>query len=376
MPSTASHSTEPNSVRKFIHIDMDCFYAAVEMRDDPSLTDQPLAIGGQARSRGVVAACNYPARSFGIRSAMATAYALRLCPDLVVLPPRMSYYQAISKEIRGIFNRYTNLIEPLSLDEAYLDVTEVDLHQGSATRIAEDIRRVIQEETGLSASAGIAPVKFLAKICSDENKPGGQFVLTPETMDEFVKGLQLKKIPGVGKVTVAKLAKLGLVTCQDVRDYGEAELARRFGRFGNHLFQRAHGIDPRRLTTHWIRKSVSVERTFAEDLAQVSDASPVVKMLLKDLTRRLAPYASRRIKNQQVKLKFSDFSQTTMERRTNNIDPALIETLIQGAWERGGGKSVRLIGLGVNFFDPDDTDSLQLPLFEGAPDLQPSDEIG
>ena len=376
MPSTASHSTEPNSVRKFIHIDMDCFYAAVEMRDDPSLTDQPLAIGGQARSRGVVAACNYPARSFGIHSAMATAYALRLCPDLVVLPPRMSYYQAISKEIRGIFNRYTNLIEPLSLDEAYLDVTEVDLHQGSATRIAEDIRRVIQEETGLSASAGIAPVKFLAKICSDENKPSGQFVLTPETMDEFVKGLQLKKIPGVGKVTVAKLAKLGLVTCQDVRDYGEAELTRRFGRFGNHLFQRAHGIDPRRLTTHWIRKSVSVERTFAADLAHVSDASPVVKTLLKDLTRRLAPYASRRIKNQQVKLKFSDFSQTTMERRTDNIDPALIETLIHGAWERGGGKGVRLIGLGVNFFDPDDTDSLQLPLFEGAPDLQPSDEIG
>ena len=127
MPSTASHSAEPNAVRKFIHIDMDCFYAAVEMRDDPSLTDQPLAIGGQAHSRGVVAACNYPARSFGIHSAMATAYALRLCPDLVVLPPRMSYYQAISKEIRGIFNRYTKLIEPLSLDEAYLDVTEVDL---------------------------------------------------------------------------------------------------------------------------------------------------------------------------------------------------------------------------------------------------------
>jgi DNA polymerase IV len=376
MPSTVSQSTEANSVRKFIHIDMDCFYAAVEMRDEPSLTDQPLAIGGQARSRGVVAACNYPARSFGIHSAMATAYALRLCPDLVVLPPRMSYYQSISKEIRGIFNRYTNLIEPLSLDEAYLDVTDVDLHQGSATRIAEDIRRVIQEETGLSASAGVAPVKFLAKICSDENKPGGQFVLTPETMDEFVRGLQLKKIPGVGKVTVAKLAKLGLETCQDVRDYGETELTRHFGRFGNHLFQRAHGIDPRRLTTHWIRKSVSVERTFAADLAQVSDAGPIVEALLKDLTRRLEPYASRRIKNQQVKLKFSDFSQTTMERQTEVIDSALIETLVHGAWERGGGKGVRLIGLGVHFFDPDDTDSLQMPLFGALSDLQPSDEIG
>ncbi len=376
MPSTVSQSTEANATRKFIHIDMDCFYAAVEMRDDPKLTDQPLAIGGKAGSRGVVAACNYPARAFGIHSAMATAYAMRLCPDLVVLPPRMSYYQTISREIRAIFQRYTDLIEPLSLDEAYLDVTEVDLHQGSATRIAEEIRRVIQEETGLSASAGVAPVKFLAKICSDENKPDGQFVLTPETMDDFVKRLALKKIPGVGKVTVSKLAKLGLTTCQDVRDFGEAELTRHFGRFGSHLFQRAHGIDPRRLTTHWIRKSVSVERTFTKDLDRVSDATAVVEVLVKDLKRRLEPYASRRIKNQQVKLKFSDFSQTTMERRTDQIDNDLMTTLINGAWDRGGGKSVRLIGLGVNFFDPDDSDSLQLPLFQASSELQPTDEIG
>lgn len=360
--------------RKFIHVDMDCFYAAVEMRDDPSLGDLPLAIGGRPDQRGVVATCNYPARKFGIHSAMATAYAMRLCPELIVRPPRMAYYQAISREIRAIFQRYTDLIEPISLDEAYLDVTDSEHCQGSATRIAEDIRQVIFDETGLTASAGIAPIKFLAKICSDENKPNGQFVLTPDTLDDFVRALPLKKIPGVGKVTQAKLAKFGLITCQDIRDFGEAALSQHFGSFANHLFQRAWGRDPRRLTTEWIRKSVSVERTFSEDLTELAEAAPIIERLTAELQRRLTPYANRRVKNQQIKLKFSDFTQTTVERRSEMLDPALTQSLLENAWERGAGKGVRLIGLGVHFFDPEPEQTQQLVLFEIA-DLQDTPEI-
>jgi len=366
MDADTSQASSEETTRKFIHVDMDCFYAAVEMRDDPTLTNLPLAIGGRPDQRGVVATCNYPARTFGIHSAMATAYARRLCPDLVVLPPRMAYYQAISREIRAIFHRYTNLIEPISLDEAYLDVTDSEHCQGSATRIAAEIRQVIFDETGLTASAGIAPIKFLAKICSDENKPNGQFVLTPSTVDDFVRALPLKKIPGVGKVTQAKLGKLGLITCQDIRDFGEAALSQHFGSFANHLFQRAWGHDPRRLTTEWIRKSVSVERTFSEDLTEQAEAAPIIERLTAELEKRLTPYASRRIKNQQVKLKFSDFTQTTVERQSDSLDPALTQTLLESAWDRGFGKGVRLIGLGVHFYDPEPEQSQQLALFEAA----------
>jgi DNA polymerase-4 len=358
------HNRPANTTpRKFIHIDMDCFYAAVEMRDDPTLTDRPLAIGGRADQRGVVATCNYPARQYGIHSAMATGYALRLCPELIVMPPRMQYYQSISQEIRKVFRRYTDLIEPVSLDEAYLDVTDSEHLQGSATRIAAEIRQAILSETGLTASAGVAPVKFLAKIASDENKPNGQFVLTPNTMDAFVRPLLLKKIPGVGKVAVKKLSELGLITCQDVRDFGEAALTQHFGRFARHLFERAHGIDHRELTTHWIRKSVSVERTFSEDLHDIAASHSIIDKLSTELKERLKPYQHRRIKNQQIKLKFEDFSQTTVERRTDQFDPSLTESLLATAWARGDGKGVRLIGLGVHFFDPELESHPQLPLF-------------
>jgi len=230
-------------MKKIIHIDMDCFYAAVEMRDDPTLVGHPLAVGGQPDKRGVVATCNYEARAFGIHSAMAMSQAVRRCPDLMIVPPRMSYYRDISKQIRAIFQRYTDVIEPLSLDEAFLDVTDCNLCRGSATLIAEDIRSAIRNELQLTASAGIAPVKFLAKICSDENKPDGQFVITPSEVDQFTAALPLRKIPGVGKVSAQKLAKLGLNTCQDVRNFGEPLLVKQFGKFGRALYQRALGID-------------------------------------------------------------------------------------------------------------------------------------
>lgn len=208
-------------MRKIIHIDMDCYYAAVEMRDFPEYRGKPLAVGGSSDRRGVISTCNYEARKFGVHSAMATAYALKLCPDLILVPTRMQVYKDVSLQIREIFSRYTQVIEPLSLDEAYLDVSECQQYKGSATLIAAAIRRDILAETGLTASAGIAPVKYLAKVASDLNKPNGQYVITPEAIPEFVKTLSLRKIPGVGKVTAEKLSSLGLNTCGDVQCYSK-----------------------------------------------------------------------------------------------------------------------------------------------------------
>ncbi len=349
--------------RKIIHVDMDCFYAAVEMRDDPSLQGIPIAVGGASDRRGVISTCNYEARAFGVHSAMATALAVRLCPDLKVVPGRMSHYQAISKQIREIFSRYTNIIEPLSLDEAYLDVTECAMFQGSATRIAEDIRRAIKQELGLTASAGIAPNKFLAKVCSDENKPDGQCVIAPGEIDEFVLNLPLRKIPGVGKVTQERLARAGLKTCRDVRALGEAQVLKQFGGLGELLWKRAHGIDHRELTTSWVRKSLSVERTFAEDIPELQETYPVVDKLFAELQRRLERHADRPIKNQQVKLKFSDFRSTTIERQSSELTKQRFIELLPLAWERGNGLGIRLLGLGVTFQEKDMVAEQQLELF-------------
>lgn len=354
-----------NPQRKIIHIDMDCFYAAVEMRDDPTLKDIPLAVGGAADKRGVISTCNYIAREFGIHSAMATAYALRLCPELKVIPGRMSHYQSVSKQIREIFQRYTEIIEPLSLDEAFLDVTDAPFFKGSATLIAQDIRAAISRELNLTASAGVAPNKFLAKICSDENKPDGQCVVTPDEIAAFVKNLSLKKIPGVGKVTVKRLAGYGLQTCADVREMGKEELVRILGSFGEHLYKRAHGIDNRELTTQWIRKSLSVERTYAQDIPEPEVAMPSLDKLYEELQKRLEKHSDRAIRNLQVKLKFADFQQTTMERGCRELQKSLFEKLMYLAWERGNGKGIRLLGIGVTFIDDDQiAEDNQMSLFE------------
>lgn len=348
--------------KKIIHVDMDCFYAAIEMRDDPSLRDIPIAVGGAADRRGVISTCNYIAREYGVHSAMATAYALRLCPKLTVIPGRMSYYQEVSGQIREIFRRYTDIIEPLSLDEAFLDVSDTDVHHGSATLIAEEIRRSIREELNLTASAGIAPNKFIAKICSDENKPDGQFVVTPDEVDEFCKHLSLRKIPGVGKVTVKRLTEIGLNTCADVRELGEKELVRQLGGLGALLYKRSYGIDDRDVTTEWLRKSVSVERTFPVDITSVDAAHEPLESLFDELAHRLERHADRSIKNQQIKLKFADFNQTTMERSATALSKALFYELLPLAWERGGGQGIRLLGLGVSFKD-DDVEEQQMELF-------------
>ena len=199
--------------RKIIHVDCDCFYAAVEVRDDPRLRGRPVAVGGDPQRRGVIATCNYPAREFGVRSAMASSQALRLCPELVILPPDFDKYRRVSGQIQDIFRTFTNIIEPLSLDEAFLDVTESPLHANSATRIAEAIRRKVRETVNITVSAGVAPNKFLAKVASDWRKPDGLFVITPEQVAGFVAALPVKRISGVGRVTEDKLTALGIKTC-------------------------------------------------------------------------------------------------------------------------------------------------------------------
>ncbi|MBV1877393.1 MAG: DNA polymerase IV [Pseudomonadales bacterium] len=349
--------------RKIIHVDMDCFYAAIEVRDNPSLTGLPVAVGGASDRRGVISTCNYQARTFGVHSAMATSFAQRLCPQLKVIPGRMQHYQMVSKQIRQIFDRYTDIIEPLSLDEAYLDVSSSNLFDGSATLIAKDIRRAIKNETGLTASAGIAPNKFLAKVCSDENKPDGQCVVSPERVEQFVQLLPLKKIPGVGKVTLERLAKYGLCTCADVRSMPKTELIRLFGNLGDMLYQRARGIDQRLLTTSRVRKSLSVERTFSVDLNNTISTLPALESLYTELSRRLEKHPERQICNQQIKLKFSDFKVTTVERQSNKLNRLLFDTLLPIAWSRSPDQGIRLLGLGVTFKPSITTSDIQLPLF-------------
>lgn len=341
-------------MRKIIHIDMDCFFAAVEMRDNPALRDIPIAIGGSRVQRGVISTANYPARKFGVRSAMPTGMALKLCPHLTLLPGRFEAYREASNHIREIFSRYTSLIEPLSLDEAYLDVSDSPHCHGSATLMAQEIRQTIFNELALTASAGVAPIKFLAKIASDLNKPNGQFVLTPEDVPAFLKTLPLSKIPGVGKVSAAKLESMGLRTCEDVQNSDLAMLLKRFGKFGRILWERSHGIDEREINSDRQRKSIGVERTLEEDIHRWPDCEAIIERLYPELERRLAKVRpDLLIARQGVKLKFNDFQQTTQEHvwpKLNKDD--LIATAHKSWHERRAERGVRLVGLHVTLLDP------------------------
>ncbi|WP_081588960.1 DNA polymerase IV [Paraglaciecola psychrophila] len=344
-------------MRKIIHIDMDCYYAAVEMRDNPEYRNVPLAIGGSSDRRGVISTCNYQARKFGVRSAMATAHAIKLCPDLVLAPGRMALYSEISEQIREIFSRYTDKIEPLSLDEAYLDVSDCDLFSGSATLIAEDIRRTIFQETQLTASAGVASCKFVAKIASDENKPNGICVITPEKLDDFVIGLPLGKIPGVGKVTLAKLHNIGLYSCADVRQFPFEDLIKRFGKFGSVIWDRSHGIDNRNLSLARQRKSVGVERTLAEDIRTEEDCIKMIDDLFPLLEKRLAKTKSK-IQSQGIKLKFNDFQQTTVEHRCQRLNREYFLTLLTKGLSRQANRGIRLVGLHVALAETENSQQL------------------
>ena len=341
-------------MRKIIHIDMDCFYAAIEMRDDPSLRNVPIAVGGSADRRGVISTANYEARRYGVHSAMSTAVALRLCPHLKVVAGRMALYKETSVHIRQIFSRYTDLIEPLSLDEAYLDVTDCQQLHGSATLIAEAIRKQISDELQLTASAGIAPIKFLAKIASDLNKPNGQYVIRPQDMETFVATLPLRKIPGVGKVTAQKLADMGLNTCADVQKYDAATLIKAMGKFGQALWERCHAIDERSINPDRLRKSVGVERTLVEDIHGWEECLPLLDKLYDELQLRLRKVRpDLRIARQGVKFKFGDFQQTTQEHVYPILDKQDLIQIAKQVWEnRRQGRGVRLVGLHVMLLSP------------------------
>lgn len=336
------------STRKIIHIDMDCFYAAVEVRDNPSLKGKPVAVGGSSDRRGVLTTASYEARKYGLRSAMPTITARKLCPDLVLIPVNFEKYKTESRRIREIFKRHTEKIEPLSLDEAYLDVTESKSFDGIATKIAQEIRRQIFEETQLTASAGIAPNKFLAKVASDWKKPNGQFTVSPEMVESFVKQLKVEKIPGVGKVTAAKMHKLGLFTCADLQGWDIGRLQSKFGSWGVKLYDVCRGVDHREVSDDGERKSVTVENTYSRDLETVEEIVAKIPELFEDFSSRLEKSgAAHLIKSLVVKVKFHDFKQTTLE-SSQLQEPSIdaFSRMVEAAYERGG-RPVRLIGIGV-----------------------------
>jgi DNA polymerase-4 len=341
------------------------------MRDDPSLRGRPLAVGGRPDQRGVVATCNYEARRFGVRSAMATAQALQRCPDLIVLPPAMEKYRIASRQILAIYRDYTDLVEPLSLDEAYLDVTQSPHFKGSATLIAQEIRARIAQTVGITASAGVAPNKFLAKIASDWNKPDGLFVIRPREVDAFVATLPVEKLHGVGKVTAAKLKKLGAHTCADLRNWAKADLQQHFGKFGENLFGLCRGIDMRAVCPTRERKSVSVEETYVTDLPGLDACMRELPRLTDRLLERIRrAQAERQIQKLFVKIRFADFRRTTAECVATALDDALFQKLLETGFQRSG-KPVRLLGAGVRIGEEDDIS--QLGLFGGEAGI-PHDE--
>jgi len=295
--------------RKIIHIDMDAFFASVEQRDDPSLRGRPVAVGG-SRERGVVAAASYEARVYGVRSAMPSVTARRRCPDLVFVKPRFEVYKAVSMQIRAIFAEQTELIEPLSLDEAYLDVTDSLAEDQTATAVAEIIRRRIREVTGLTASAGVSYNKFLAKLASDQRKPDGLFVIRPSQGAGYVAALPVGRFHGVGPATAARMERLGIRTGLDLRERSEAELIRHFGKSGPYYYNIARGIDHRPVRANRIRKSIGAESTFSRDLYTQDELREALVPIAEKVW---AACAARQIRGRTMtlKIKYADFHQIT-----------------------------------------------------------------
>lgn len=298
--------------RKIIHIDMDAFFASVEQRDHPEWRGKPIAVGGGGM-RGVVAAASYEARKFGVRSAMPGATARRLCPDLIFVPHRFEVYSEVSRQIRDIFHQYTELVEPLSLDEAYLDVTQPLRGPRSATLIAQAIRADIEAATQLTASAGVSYCKFLAKVASDINKPNGLKVILPHEALAFLEALPIGKFHGIGKVTAEKLHRMGIRTGADLKERTELELVQRFGKAGQHYFRIVRGIDDRPVNPHRIRKSIGAERTYSEDITDVATMQVKIDWLVDKVFEYMAK--SRNFgRTVTLKMKTPDFRQFTRSR--------------------------------------------------------------
>jgi DNA polymerase-4 len=354
-------------MRKIIHIDADSFYASVEMRENPELRDKPIAVGGSS-DRGVVATANYEARKFGVHSALPTARARQLCPQLIIIKPRFDLYRKVSGQFREIFSDFTDQIEPLSLDEAYLDVSDSPHFGGSATLIAGEIRRRVREELNLTVSAGVAPNKFLAKVASDWDKPDGLFTVAPGQVAEFVRTLPVSKINGVGKVTSEKLKRMGVITCGDLQAVPIEDLARRFGKYGPRLAELAQGIDNREVKTSRIRKSISVERTYSRDLGSEQELLEAFDTVLDELATRFGKIEQQYLPTKRfVKVKFRNFSQTTLEeilpdRSEAWLQRAEYQRLLLAARARKP-LSVRLLGAGLRLTPRHADEADQLSLF-------------
>ncbi len=353
--------------RKIIHVDMDAFYASVEQRDFPEYKGLPLVVGGQPDSRGVVATCSYEARRFGIHSAMPCSRAYRLCPQAVFVRPRFEAYQAVSTQLHAIFRSYTALIEPLSLDEAYLDVSLCQQHQGSATRIAEAIRADIVEQTGLTASAGVSYNKFLAKLASDMDKPNGLTVILPGQAIEVLHGLPIGDFYGIGKATERRMHRLGIRTGEDLSKRTLTQLQLEFGKAGAWYYQVVRGIDERLVRVSRQRKSLGTETTLAEDLANRDTMLEILEQLAEKVVQKLR---SKKLDGRTLtlKVKYSNFEQVT---RSISVTHSLADVskmkqhlVVLLARTEAGGRPVRLLGLTVSGFTEKDV-NLQRQLFEG-----------
>lgn len=343
--------------RKIIHIDMDAFYASVEQRDFPEYRGKPVIVGGSPEGRGVVAAASYEVRKFGVHSAMPAAKAVRLCPQAIFVKPRFDVYREASRQIREIFSQFTDLVEPLSLDEAYLDVTENHLNVPSATLIAQEIRKRIKEKTNLTASAGVAYNKFLAKVASDINKPDGIAVITPDKAEAFLEELQIRAFHGIGEATEKKMKKLGIASGKDLKAWDEIDLVEHFGKVGRHYYRIVRGIDNRQVKTHRIRKSIGKERTFSEDI----DDLGWVNNFLDELSEKIADSMENKNaagKTVTLKVRYDDFETIT---RSNSYsyyinNAAAIAESAKMLLEQTevGDRKVRLLGITLSNLNLDE----------------------
>lgn len=355
------------STRKIIHIDMDAFYASVEQRDDPHLQGKPVAVGGRPEQRGAVAAASYEARAFGVHSAMPSRTAIQKCPQLIFVQPRFEVYREVSGQIHEIFHRYTDWVEPLSLDEAYLDVTQNKPQEPSATRVAQGIQQAIFEEVQLTASAGISINKFLAKMASGMNKPNGLTLILPEEASTFVEALPIERFYGVGDATAAKMHRLGIQTGADLKQWSEPALVDAFGKVGHFYYRIARGEDDRPVNPNRIRKSISVETSFFEDLSDRPAILAALHTVAADLKQRLDAKQTYG-RTLTLKVKYADYQQITRSRtverslkQLEHIQGLAEELLTLAELEQ---KKVRLLGLGVsNLGDrPELEDYIQLSL--------------
>ncbi|MFC6861379.1 DNA polymerase IV [Zunongwangia atlantica] len=341
-------------MRKIIHIDMDAFYASVEQHDNPELRGKPIAVGGSSQ-RGVVSAASYEARKFGVRSAMSGVIARRNCPELIFVKPRFERYREVSLQIRSIFFEYTDLVEPLSLDEAYLDVTENKMGNPSATMIAREIRDKIREKTGLNASAGISINKFIAKVASDINKPNGQKTVNPEEVLEFLEQLEIRKFYGVGKVTAEKMYRLGIFTGKDLKSKSEEYLADHFGKHGPYYYNVVRGIHESEVKPNRMRKSLGAERTFSENISSEVFMLEKLTNIAEEIERRLqkSKVAGKTV---TLKIKYSDF---TLQTRSKTISyfisskDLILEMAKDLLYQEKMKDSVRLLGISLSNLNTD-----------------------